>query len=369
VMKIVVSCDALVARDYAVSVVESMLLLYENAELYSIVHHEGKIIGPVEQRKIHSSFLSHILTDATAFSDQWWKKAHLIPGALKKLHIPCNVDLVINISSGFSQAISKCDGVRQITYLVENQFETRKPKFLREKIFRGYLENWAQKSLAQADELWVTTQKSADFWSNKHKNVSVLPPFFKATDFPLFPESIRKSFPRDFFAIEADHLSESKAQGLIDQLLEKGIKFKFVGIDHHLDSLKDKYKDKVEFWGHRCAGELAPFLAASRGFICFQEKGFPVQAVEALSTGTPIWIKEDTLALDYLDKSKEGIFSGLDFIDSCEELFEQMCALDIKKVHGSVQKFHDLKFRSWVHRQVQKLNSESSTENETCSSC
>ncbi len=368
-MKIVVSCDALVARDYAVSVVESMLLLYEEAELYTIVHHEGKILGPVEQRKIHSSFLSHILTDEMAFGDQWWKKAHLIPGALKKLHIPCNVDLIINISSGFSQGITKCDGVKQITYLVDNQFEKRKTKFFREKIFRGYLENWAEKGILSADELWVPTERSAKYWSAKHPNVSVLPPFFKATDFPLFPEATRKAFPNDFFAIETSSLTLEKADQVIGALVEKGIKFKMVGRDAHLESLKEKYQNSAEFWGWRCSGELAPILAAARGYICFQESGFPINAIEALSVGTPIWISKDSLALDYLDDEKVGIFTGLNFVQECEGLFEQMKGLDIKKVHGSVQKFHDLKFRSWVHRQIEKRKESFSEEGESCGQC
>lgn len=354
-MKIVVSCDALIARDYAVSIVESMLLLYEEAELYTIVHHEGKIIGPVEQRRIHSSYLSPIITDDYAFSDLWWKKAHLIPGALKKLHIPCSVDLIINISSGFSQGISHCEGVKQITYLVDNQFLDRKPKFFREKIFRSFLENWAEKSLLSSDELWVPSEKSAAFWSEKHKNVKVLPPFFKASDFPLFPEAIRKTLPGDFLALEANSLTADKADYLIDGLLEKNINFKFVGRDGHLETLKEKYGDKVEFWGWRCAGELAPFLAAARGYICFQEAGFPIQAIEAMSTGTPVWIAKDSKSLDYLERDKEGLFTGADFVTEAEDLFNAMAGLDIKKIHGQVQKFHDLKFRSWVDRQVSRI--------------
>lgn len=362
-MKIVVSCDALVARDYAVSIVESMLLLYEDAELYSIVHHEGKIIGPVEQRRIHSSYLSTIINDDYPFGDLWWKKAHLIPSALKKLHIPCSVDLIINISSGFSQGISHCEGVKQITYLVDNQFEMRKPKFFREKIFRSFLENWAEKSLLRCDELWVPSEKSALFWSERHSNVKVLSPFFKASDFPLFPAAIRKTLPSDFLALESNGLTGAQAEQIILGLLEQNIKFKFVGRDDHLDSLKEKYNenndDTVEFWGERCAGELAPFLAAARGYICFQKSGFPIHAIEALSTGTPVWMARDSQSLDYLDqendKDKEGLLTGDDFIKESADIFSRMQDLDIKKIHGQVQKFHDLKFRSWVDRQITKM--------------
>lgn len=368
-MKIVVSCDALVARDYAVSVVEAMLLLYENAELYTIVHHEGKIIGPVEQRKIHSSFLSRLLISDIPYDDSWWKKGHLIPGALKKLHIPCSVDLVINISSGFSQGISKCEGVKQVTYLVENQFEKRKPRFLREKIFRGYLENWAEKALLNTDELWVTTQKSFDYWSQKHKNVSLLPPFFKATDFPLFPEATRKVFPNDFFALDAESMNTELALEIGENLIHENIKFKFIGRDEHLQSVKEKLGTKAEFWGERCAGELAPLLAAARGYISFQKAGFPIHVIEALSTGTPAWLPESSKSLDFLDRDKVGLFIGKSFLSEKKDLFDKMNGLDLKKIHGSVTRFHDLKFRAWVHRRLSKIKDSPVVEQSDCSTC
>jgi len=107
---------------------------------------------------------------------------------------------------------------------------------------------------------------------------------------------------------------------------------------------------------------LAPFLAAARGYICFQKSGFPIQAIEALSTGTPIWMDADSQSLEYLEPGKEGLFTGRDFSTEAIEIFSRMQGLDVKKIHGQVQKFHDLKFRSWVDRQVSKIK-ESISEN------
>lgn len=351
-MKVAVSCDALVARNSTIGIIENILSLYEEAEIYSIVHHHGKILGPIEQRRIQSTYLSNMVTEDQPFGDEWWKKAMLIPGACKNLTVPCNVDLLINISSGFSQGFDRCEGVYQITYLAENRFLSRRPKFFREKVFRAYLENWALKSMKKANELWVTHEEAKDFWSDKHDNVKVMSPFFKASDFPLFPEATRKAFPNDFLCLDAETLTKDQAFKLIENLKAQNLKFKFVGHDDHLGELKREGEDPM-FYGNRCAGELAPLLAASRGFLTFQTVGFPTKAVEALSTGTPIWMPKESEGHKFLNG--EGVLGREESIGDLQGLFEKMATFDPKKVHGQTTRFHDLKFRSEVKRRVDKL--------------
>ncbi|MCF8059754.1 MAG: hypothetical protein K9K67_10680 [Bacteriovoracaceae bacterium] len=352
-MKVAVSCDALVARNSVISIVENILSIYEDAEIYTIVHHEGKIIGPVEQRRIHSTYLTNMITEDTPFGDQWWKKAMFIPGACRNLTVPCNVDLLINITSGFSQAFSKCEGVYQITYLAENKFLERKSKFFREKIFRTYLESWAFKSMKNANELWVTHEKALEYWKDKHPKVSVMSPFFKASDFPLFPEATRKAFPNDFLCIDSETLTKDQAQKLIESLKASNLKFKFVGEDGHLAELKREESDPM-FYGSRCAGELAPLLAASRGLLTFQAVGFPTRAAEALSTGTPVWMPKESEG--HLFLNGEGVLGKEEGLSDLPGLFEKMATFDLKKVHGQTTQFHDLKFRSEVKRRVDKIN-------------
>lgn len=354
-MKIALSCDALVSRNHITSVIETILAIYEDAELYTLVHHAGKILGPIEQRKIHSTYLTNVLTDEQAFGDQWWKKSLLIPGASKNLTVPCNVDLLINISSGFSQGLEKCKGVYQITYLIENQFLHRRPKFFREKIFRTYLEHWAEKAIKNSDELWVPTETSQDYWSGLHSKVSVLSPFIKSSDFPLLPEGIRKTFPKDFFCIDAESFTENEAFQFIENCKSQDLKFRFVGMDDHLEKLKRESDDPM-FFGSRCSGELAPLLSASRGFISNQRVGFPSRAVESLACGTPIWMPLESEGHEYVNGP--GVFGRKLDLTDLRILFEEMGKVDPQKVHGQTSHFHDLKFKAEVQRRVKSLEKE-----------
>lgn len=351
-MKVAISCDALVSRTHVTSIVEAVLGVYEDAELYTLVHHAGKILGPVEQRKIHSTYLTNVITEETPFGDEWWKKGLLIPGACKNLTVPCNVDLLINISSGFSQGISKCDGVYQITYLVENQFMQRRPKFLREKVFRAYLENWAEKTIRKSNELWVPTQKSCDYWSKLHSKVSILSPFIKSSDFPLLPEGMRKTFPKDFLCLDAESINTEQAKGIIQKCLDANIKYRFVGSDDHLEGVKKETDDSL-FFGSRCSGELAPLLSASRGFICFQKVGFPAHVIESLSCGTPVWLPSDSDCHQYINGP--GVFGKTESLENLSAIFEKMGKVDPQKVHGQTNEFNEIKFKASVKRKIDKL--------------
>jgi len=357
-MKVVVSCDAIVARDYATSVVESVLSLYEDAEIYTIVHKVGAVLGPIEQRRIQSSYLSNVIDDQHAMGESWWKKSFLIPGACRNLTIPCSVDVVINISSGFSQGIARCAGVYQITYLVENSFQARVKRSFLEKIFSGFVENWAKKKMGQADQLWVTNGKELDFWSGHHSNVSVMPPFFKASDFPLFPSAIRKSFPNDFFCFDSPSITPEQADSLIEKCTELKVKFKFVGRDEHLVE-KVSSENRENFFGDRCSGELAPLLAASRGFISLEKKGFPCRSLNALSTGTPVAMLTESDGLAFFDKNKkEGVFNFDSFeslLSGIGGLFQGMENLDPGDLHNQTNSFHDLRFRGEFVRRMKSV--------------
>ncbi len=351
-MKVAVTCDALVARTPTISIIESVLEVFDEAEVYSIIHHAGKILGPIEQRRIQSTYLSNMVTEERPFGDQFWKKGMLIPGACRNLNIPCSFDLIINISSGFSQGIEKCEKSKQITYLVENIFNARKPKYFREKIFRSYLENWAIKKMGQADELWVLNEEQKEFWSERHSRVSVMSPYFKATDFPLFPEATRKAFPKDFFCIEAASLDEEQASLLVQNLRTSNLKYKFVGFDDHLANLKEREPEGT-FYGERCSGELAPLLAACRGYLSFQVHGFPTHAIECLSTGTPIWLPRESEGHQFVDGP--GVFGKDPKVASLShlgKLFDLMEGHDPKKVHGQTTKFHDIKFKAELKRRL-----------------
>ena len=350
-MKVAIACDALIERNHYISIVESFLLMFPEAELYSIVHKKGGIIGPVEQHKIHSTYLSNIANDW----DTFWKKSFLIPGALKNLTVPCHFDLLICISNGLSQGVDVCEGVKKITYLYDFSPETHAPKSFMEKIFRPYLRRWAQKQLLNTDLLWVANKELYKRFEGLHPKMEVFRPFIKLSDYPLLPEAQRNSFPKDFFLLSTEGLQLEEAKSIMNHLDEIGIKYKWFGDDKHLETLKSGPEDK-RFFGKRCSGEAAPMFAASKGFVQFKEGLFPEHAIASMACGTPVIVKKSDFHQSYL-----GDYGALYFNDE-KDFYSQLGEFDkasheweAKKIRAKVMDFHDIKFKAKANRQIEKI--------------
>ena len=91
--KVALSCDHLIVRDHQTEVFEMFLSLYEEAEIYTLAHKQKAILGPIEMRKIHSTFLSNLVDSVDEFN----RYKYIVPTAAKNLFIPCSIDIIINI--------------------------------------------------------------------------------------------------------------------------------------------------------------------------------------------------------------------------------------------------------------------------------
>lgn len=347
-MKVAISCDTLVKRQYITTIIEALLSIDEQAEIYTLLHKKKGILGPIEMRKIHSSFLSsmHGELEQEDVMDAFWSKSFLIPSAAKKLVIPCHYDVVINISSGLSHAIKRCEGIYQITYLLEDSLWARKPKSLIEKMFASYLKSWSKKALAQADELWLPYEREMS-----HPNTSVLTPFIKLEDYPLFSATQTKFYPKDFITLDAPSFTLKRAEEMIEMLRRMQLKYCFVGACDHLLSLKESDSDK-RFFGDRCSGELAPLLAASRAHFTHKLTGFPQMAIQSLSVGVPVIMIKGSESAQFI---KDECLFLLRRIKDIKGFWDDFLEVPRETCHNYAKKYHELKFKSQVKRRLDKV--------------
>jgi len=353
-MKVVVTCDQLLQRRYATSVVEAVLSLFEDADIYTLAHDPRGVLGPTALRKVNSSFLSSVIKDNEDKVEAWWSKSFLFPSASKKLIIPCSVDLIINISSGLSHAFEKCSGVYQITYVLEDALEERRPASFFEKIFKSYLLSWSKKKMMNANCVWYPYDSS---------DSKALMPFIKGEDFPLFPEAQHKLFPHDFLTIDAESLSLKQAMSLCATLDRDGLKYRFIGNDQHLQKIK-KGDDDKRFFGERCSGELAPLMAASRAHLSWKSSLFPSKALQSLSCGMPVIVANHSPNHHFF---KDELVKKINNFSDIASIWSELCLVDRNECHVYAKRFHEIKFKAEVKRRVDKIKNEIlNTVKETC---
>lgn len=348
-MNLTLSTDHLLYRDDSTFMLEIMGELYPEAPVHTLAHKAGSILGHLELRKIKSTGLSRKAQGLDDISSQ----AFLLPRLVHQVHIPCTVNVIFNVSLGFSHAIPRCEQTRQWTYWLGNDLVSKPKKSLKEKFFSRYLEYWSQKQLKQIDVLWVPSlEQKKEFEPYTQAQIEVVAPFIKLSEYPLIPATM---FKNDFYMVNTHHLSLADVE-LIERVFEKrNQRFRFFGDHAHLEALVGKRAQDL-FFGERCAGELAPMLASAKGVLDFTRQLFPTQSIKGLSQGLRVislkgadskrfldnpYCFEANLEANSLNQALDQLESGLSF--ESEER---------KKIRAYAMEYHDLKFKGAIQRQL-----------------
>jgi len=288
-MNVVLGIDHLLYRDESTTLFDVFLNLYPDANIVTLVFHEGKVLGQMQLRKIGASYLSHMIKD----KEHWDKKEYLIPSSLKSLEIPENTDLLLTLSRGYIHGLKVPKNTRHISYIYELD-QKRKPGFIN-KVFRPYLKSWQQKSLKTPDHiLW----SSDVFAHSSHIAGTVVHPGFGVEDFPLFTDENFNQ--RDTFIIKANNLSFAKARELAGKLIERNKRVVFYG-DVEALSQKLTKTDRIDFFGSSCSGEFSHLLREARGYIDLNQEVFPVDALSSLTCGVPCLVLNTEFHGEYID--------------------------------------------------------------------
>lgn len=328
---------------------EIMGELFPEAPVHTLAHQAGAILGHLELRPVRSTGLSRATRDLNDLA----ARAFMLPGLVSQVHVPCQVNLVFNVSHGLSHGISKCKDTKLWTYLYDDDLLVRPPQTLKERLFRPYVRHWARKQLAQIDLLWVPTEgmkQELSRWTRAE--IEVVPPFFKLSDYPLIPSS---TFKRDFYLIHALGLTLKEAELIVSIMEERKTRFRFFGENPELASLREKLGEEA-FFGERCAGELAPMLAASRGVIDFDLRSFPSESLKALSQGRRVIRRsgargESFLSHEYTHSCAPTKTALSDALDEVDRLYQDD---QPQKIRAKAMDFHDLKFKGALQRTLQR---------------
>lgn len=354
-MKIIITCDEILRRVSPVTdMVEMFSGLYPEAQIYTLAHNPKKTLGPLSHVRVRSSYLSNMIKSFADFK----KWGFLIPSAASALNTPCDADLIINISSGFSHGIKKCKCPKQITYLYDMNPLAELSSF-QLKFFKSYLEKWALKKLRNSDKIICSSEslKNKVMKYSGRSDVDVLVPFVKLDDYKIISSPI---FKYDYTVILAEGLTVSSAIFLTKYFQQKGEKFVFVGKDTHLDSIKDQFEEKA-FFGDRCSGELAPLLAGSKIVVEFgSENIFPSILLKALATGRPV-ATDSLKSMEYLP-SKGVTFIESKKYESLDQLYhlinsfsDKTDQLKSKELRAQTMKYHPAAFRGKMIKNLEKL--------------
>lgn len=336
-MKIALSTDWILERDHAIEMLDMLAELYREADLYTIAHAPNAVLGPIEERRIMSTFLSNKVKKPSEI----FKWTFALPSTLRGLFIPCSVDAIVNISRGLSHGIKKCDKTPLFTYVYDLFWLSHKPQGFKQKLFWGQAKSFALKEFKKAHRIWVANILIQRELEQHGITCEVLDPFFKVEEFPLFPANL---FKREVVLVEPGELTDHELEQLLISL--EGQKVRILG------DARTGFEPKL-FLGSPCAGELAPMLASASVLIDCSTRSFPKNALAMLSCGGRVIALSESDQRIYLENDGTRFVAKPElFLTKLEDLLEDWNP-DPKSLHNYVNRFHGTRFKRKIEVSIE----------------
>lgn len=303
-MKTAICIDSLLHRDDAIFLLELVLNIFPNSEVYTIVHRQGGILGPIESRPIISSFLTHRAKGPEALRNNFW----ILPSAVKAIPLHPSIEKVIVLSRGYIHGLSLPENVERYLYVYDWDLIDQKGLGW-QRFFRAFVNDWREKGLVRYPKIAVSSEALKE--RLELPNAEVIAPTFRTEEYP-FVKDEDHNFEFSHHLVYSQGITALEFETLASFLIEKGETVRVMGPDQHLQHLKTKYP-MIDFAGDHCEATAAMYSHQAKAIWDLSTTPFPSKAFGALCTGRPAVTWDTPVNREYL---KEGTF----FLTDLKEL-------------------------------------------------
>lgn len=275
-------------------VLEAIAELYPEAEIYTLFHVKGSTSPILENRKIHTTFLNKI----PGIQKNYRMFLPLFPLAIKTLHIPQDVNLVISSSHCVAKGITIPSHALHFSYIhspmryIYDQFDAyfSKESFLKKAVgycIRPYLQTWDFISNSTVhyfiSNSRFVSQRIRNFYQ---KNSEVIMPFVDLKDFRPYQSQI--AHKEDFYLMVTALAPNKRVDLAISAFTRLGWKLKIVGTGQDEAALLSAKSENIEFLGQKSREEIIGLMRTAKAFIFPGTEDFGITPLESLAAGTPV---------------------------------------------------------------------------------
>ncbi|MDI6890033.1 MAG: glycosyltransferase family 4 protein [Thermodesulfovibrionales bacterium] len=364
-MKVAIVHDWLVTPAGAERVLEEILEIYPEADLFSLID-----FLPVSQRyfiknkKVQTSFIQNL-----PFAKKKYRSyLPLMPFAVEQFNLS-GYDLIISSSHAVAKGILTNSNQLHICYcytpmryawelyhqyLKESELEKGMKAFVVKAVLH-YLRIWDHTTVNRVDH-FVTLSK---YVANRIRRVygreaKVIYP-------PVDIEKFQMCSEKDNFFLTASRMVPYKKIDLIAEAFsETGLPLIVIGDGPDFEKVKRKAKKNVTFLGYQKDDTLKEYLQKARAFIFAAEEDFGILPVEAQACGTPVIAYGAGGILETVAEGKTGIFfkeqtveSLIEAINEFQKRQDQFDCLEIRRnaERFSRERFKE-EFKEFVDRKI-----------------
>lgn len=346
-MKTAIAIDSLLSRDESIFMLELILNLFPNSEIYTIAHKQGGILGQIETRPIVSSFLTHKAKDLSVFKKNFW----IMPSAVKAIPLHPSIEKVIVLSRGYIHGLNLPNNVEKLLYIMDwDLIEQKELGF--QKLFSPYVNDWREKVLTKYPKIAV----SSETLKNKLElpNAEVIAPTYRTEEYP-FVRNEDHNFMFTHHLIFTQELSANDFRTLAKFLLSKNETVRVLGPDAHLSDLKKEFPD-IDFAGDHCEATSALYSHQAKAIWDFSQSFFPSRAFGAFATGRPAVVRDNSINREFLTSGAHFLkdFSASSLSSLYDDVEATYAQVDRKVLRRLGLKWNERLFKSRMAKFLDK---------------
>jgi glycosyltransferase involved in cell wall biosynthesis len=309
-VKVAVVHDWLTGMRGGEAVLEGILEVLPDADLFTLFHFPGRVSSFIESRKIHTSFLQ----DAAARTEDYRRLLPLFPRAARKWDFS-GYDLIVSSSHCVAKGVDAkgkphlcyCHTpMRYIWDRFDDYFPRSKP-FQRAAMssIAPWLRRWDVETSSGVTAFVANSNFVRERIARYYKrDAEVLHPFVD----DVFLEAPLADTRDDYHLIVSALVPYKRIDLAIDAAVGAGKKLAIIGGGPLLESLRARGGPNVTFHGAVSRATIVEMLARARSLILPGIEDFGITPLEAMALGTPVVAFGEGGVLDSVVDGQTGIF-------------------------------------------------------------
>lgn len=368
-MKVAIIHYWFITRRGGEKVVESILKLYPQADIYTLFYDEKQYGSFLKNHKVYTSYLN------TSFFRKYYQKLFpLYPSAVKSLKLREDYDLIISSESGPAKGVLINNKAKHLCYIhspmrycwgFTNDYLKSMNPVLRPfaKYFFKRLQNWDKTTVSNVDLYIANSDNVAErvkkFYDRK---ADVVYPPIETSLFnkPLIVSKNKKHF-LSFGAITP----YKRIDLLVDCFNKNGEKLIVIGDGSEKEKLQKKANSNIEFKGLLEWKEIEEYILDSKALLFPGEEDFGMIPLEVMALGIPVIAYKKGGALEtvlenkidiskssgvyFKDQTISSLQTTIDYFDIIEKEFNP------KWIRMHAKNFEEVKFLFNFKQKIKKL--------------
>ena len=366
-MKVAIVHDWLVNYGGAERVVEELLKIYPDADIFTLVYNRKKMASHFAPKKVHTSFVQKI-----PFSSKLYTKLlSLMPKAFESFDFS-NYDLIISSSSSCAKGIITPTSSTYIAYIhspMRYAWDLYFDYFKRS----GFLTRFFMKRQMPKIRQWdfISSQRIDNIVANSSYIARRIKKFWGRDSQVIYPPVDTKRLgwngkqSENFYVVFSRFVSYKRIDLAISACGELGKKLVVIGSgsqEKELKKLASKYHNsEITFTGRISDEEVKDCLQRCKALIFCAEEDFGIIPVEAQACGRPVIAFKKGGALETVKENVTGIFfeeqethSVVNAINKFEELYDKN-TFSPQTICEHAQNFSAEKFQNNIKQLVLKV--------------